>query len=206
MKKPFLFTVFLLTYLWSFSSHKINVSSKIKNVTVSLDGAQVFRSGNVQLKKGINYLTFNDVSAKLNPNSVQANGNGNFVILDVKHNIVYPEPVPEKVIPKKFQQEINRLQDSILMSRFEIERIKENKQDLINEKNLLKSNKIMTSSDTITELKESLKFYRYRLGEIEDLIFSIKIKEHKLEARRVKMDQRLAVLKNYRTNTSPVNT
>ena len=66
--KKLLLPLAFFTFSNSFFSgnYEKEIKSKIKNVTVYLNGAQVSRRGSVTLKKGINTLYFNDVSPYVN--------------------------------------------------------------------------------------------------------------------------------------------
>ncbi|MBL7950565.1 MAG: mucoidy inhibitor MuiA family protein [Flavobacteriales bacterium] len=63
------------------------VTSTIKQVTVFLSGAQVERTGEVDLPKGTTRLVFGGLSAEVDPASVQVHGTGKFTLLSVKHGI-----------------------------------------------------------------------------------------------------------------------
>ena len=83
------------------------VKSKINNVTVFLQGAQIQRKGRFNLEKGITKLVFEGITQNFNKNSIQAKGRGNFIILDVSHNVFYPIPETIEVpstIPLKTQR------------------------------------------------------------------------------------------------------
>ena len=92
--KNFLFT-FLGLFLLLPSAEANNdkdINSKIKNVTIYLNGAQVSRKGKVVLKKGVNTLYFNNVSPYVNQKTIQVQGLGDYIILDSKKGIKYPKP------------------------------------------------------------------------------------------------------------------
>jgi len=96
IKNRITFIAILLFATHSFAKEKKSiVKSKINNVTVFLQGAQVQRKGRFNLEKGITKLVFEGITQNFNKNSIQAKGYGNFIILDVSHNVFYP--VPEKV-------------------------------------------------------------------------------------------------------------
>ena len=65
------------------------IDSKIKEVTVFLRGAQVIRTGTIQLSAGTNEIMFYDLPDNLSPESIQVSGKGNFTILSVVHQINY---------------------------------------------------------------------------------------------------------------------
>src|SRR6187549_1353787 len=96
------------------------VKSDIKKVTVFTQGAQVFRSAGVTLSSGVTNLVFSGVSQYINPSSIQAGGKGNFIILDLKHEIKYPEPpvTGEDKLPKVVLDRIKAVEDSVTETNF----------------------------------------------------------------------------------------
>src|ERR1700746_725629 len=67
-----------------------NIKSRIENVTVFTQGAQIFRSSAVTVNQGITTLVFESLESTIDPKSIQASGTGNFVIMDVQQNILSP--------------------------------------------------------------------------------------------------------------------
>ena len=65
------------------------VNSTIKQVTVYLHGAQISRQGRINLQKGPVTLAFRDLPVNIDPQSIQAKGEGNFVILSIVHQVNY---------------------------------------------------------------------------------------------------------------------
>jgi hypothetical protein len=70
----------------SFSQQKTkNVISKINNVIVFTEGAQITRNGKTILESGKTELVFSGVSPRIDKQSLQVKGSGNFTILSVVH-------------------------------------------------------------------------------------------------------------------------
>ena len=99
-----------------------NIKSKIENVTVFTQGAQIYRSSLVNINSGITTLVFEGLESTIDARSIQASGFGNFVIMDVQHSIKYPEPKEIDITknPKNLKQ-IKMLQDSIVMIDIDLE-------------------------------------------------------------------------------------
>ena len=92
MKKLLLSITTIALITPSFSANfESDVKSKIKNVTVYLSGAQVARKGYVTFKKGVNTFVFDGVSPYVNQNTIQVSGAGDYIILDSKKTIKYPQ-------------------------------------------------------------------------------------------------------------------
>ena len=65
------------------------LKSKITNVTVFMQGAQVTRTGSTSIPKGTSTIIFEGVSPYINQQSIKASGKGKFTILDVQYRYVY---------------------------------------------------------------------------------------------------------------------
>src|SRR5258708_38251624 len=69
------------------SSQKAN--TKITEVTVFLNRAQVTRQVKTQLNPGKTNLIVGGLTSMLDPQSIQFSGNGNFIILGTSHQHIY---------------------------------------------------------------------------------------------------------------------
>ncbi len=63
--------------------------SKIKEVTIYLQGARVVRTATVALNPGVNEIVFENLSNSLDENSIEMKGIGNATILSVNYRINY---------------------------------------------------------------------------------------------------------------------
>ena len=204
--KKLLLPLAFFTFSNSFFSgnYEKEIKSKIKNVTVYLNGAQVSRRGNVTLKTGINTLYFNDVSPYVNQKTIQVKGMGDYIILDTKKNIKYPEPSKAVEIPTKITRQIKRTRDSIRNIDFEVTNISQKLQHLRTEKNYLLKNKVFTK-DTLPTLINSLAYLRKQLFEINDLEQKLKRKQSDLSTLKRTLNKRISILNNYSRNNTPKN-
>lgn len=67
------------------------MQTEIKEVTVFMNGAQVFRNGTVNLSKGESVIKVQKLSAYLDGKSIQIKGDGDFTILSVNHSKEFSE-------------------------------------------------------------------------------------------------------------------
>lgn len=184
------------------------VKSNVKEVTVFLNGAQVHRKGNFQLKRGVSELVFSGISKYVNPKSIQAKGKGAFTILEVRHHVHYPEPITteEKGLPQHIKRKISLLEDSLLKVSFDLSEIKTHKEALNLEKKILLSTNMANgrgkTADSIPLLKQGMLFFREKLNDINKKSFVLNKKEHSRKALENRMNQRLSILKQYKQNTS----
>ncbi len=79
----------LLTALTLFAADPVGVTSQIKEVTVFLQGAQISRQARINIAKGSSTLILRDLPVDIDPRSIQARGEGNFVILSLLHQVNY---------------------------------------------------------------------------------------------------------------------
>ena len=181
------------------SKNENNLSSKINSVTVYLNGAQVERKSKVSLKTGINTLIFQDVSPFLNPKTIQVKGMGDYIILDSKKTILYPEPIEKKEIPTRITRLIEKMKDSIKVLNFDRSNVSAKLNHLNTERKYILANKIYYK-DTLPVFKESLAYLRKQLFEITELEHELKVKNDKLEQKIIEINNRLKGLNNFQDN------
>ncbi len=183
------------------------LKSKIKNVTVFLSTAQVQRTASLTIEAGLTELIFDGVSPYINTESIQAKGNGNFIILDVQYRIKQPEPIPPSniVIPQKILQDIRLLSDSLSFINFDIDDLNNKKEVLELEKRVLLQNKFMQGNvDTIPELKQAMEYLRVQLNDINKELNVLKRENFKLTKISTRMSKRLTELNAYNKHVNPV--
>lgn len=164
----------------TFATTRTTVNSKIKNVTVFLNGAQVFRKASVNLKKGITEIVFDSISSSINANSIQVKGKGNYTILETKYK--YFQPISSTIppaIPKNILARMQQIQDSLDVVNFDIEDVKLKKEVLELEKQLLVGNKSM-KSDSLALLKDAMSFFREKYNDINSSLIKVKKQEYHL--------------------------
>lgn len=200
--------VFLLLAAFSttsvFAVEQTVAKSKIKAVTVFFKGAQVFRSADVSIKSGTTKVIFDDVSPLINPKSIQAKSDGKFSILDVKHQLKYPNPqeLEPSPIPTKVKRHIILLQDSLAKQQFMMDELTNRLNNLNSEKSMLNNNLLAKGqgrSDSLQLLRQFKEYYRQQLEEIEERIVNLRWRQHLMSKEHHAMQQRLNALKNFQT-------
>jgi uncharacterized protein (TIGR02231 family) len=136
--------------------------SKIDKVTVFINGAQIYRSGNFNAGTGTSVILFENVSQFIDPNSLQARGVGEFTILDVKFETHYPQPdqveqADPNVIPPEIKRKMRLLSDSIQTWNWKLEEIRSSKALLEAEKNMLMNNGMIKG---VGKVNDSLELFR----------------------------------------------
>ena len=195
-----------LLFLPAFAENNKKIKTDIDNVTVFLSGAQVFRSAKVSVGQGITELVFHGLSTTIDPASVQAGGKGNFIILDVKHNIEYPEPIRtvEVEMPEKLKKELQSLEDSLIDIDFELQDLRDRQDALKREKKMLTENKLMTGggrSDSLEILIGAMDFFRKKLADINTQSLAIRKQERAAQKEKSRMSARANELRNWKAFT-----
>lgn len=164
-KVLFLVVVLISGSLWSLSAQERqkSVNSSATEVKVFLNGAQVTRSAGISIDPGVTILALGGLSQHINPATIQVNGKGNFIILDVNHQVNYLK-VQEK------SREVIKLEDSLKI----LQDLTEYERGMLwvskEEEALLLANKSLGGSQTgvrSTELKDAADLFRNRLKEIK---------------------------------------
>lgn len=207
MKKLFLPAILFIA-MQTIATPTKQVKSTVKHVTVFTQGAQVFRSSSVTLAPGVTDLVFQGISPFINPTSLQAGGKGEFVVLDVQHKIIYPEPVKptEGTLPKEIIKEIKTLEDSLIQIGFSKDELQDKRVALQMEKDMIMKNKLSNGegkSDSLPILKQAMEFFRLKLNDINAQLNKIKRDEQKNNTATTAINIRLTDLKKYKNSEEP---
>ncbi len=188
----FLFPLFGLFLSISLQATEIPVSSKISDVTVFLRGAQISRTGSEQIPSGQHYLIFSDLEENLTSSSIQVNGTGKFMIMDIKQRFRYiPVEVPDSV--PRLLKALKQKQDSLALFNYSRSDINSKIQTLQKERNLITSSPIMNGSsigDSLELLVNAASYMREKLFEIDKLSldFSTDLNQVQNQINRVNRD------------------
>lgn len=140
------------------------VNSKIEKVTVFLNGAQVSRSAQTSLTAGETELIFKGLAPRLNKQSIQVKGDGEFTILSVIHQINFLKEQEKRKEIEVLEKRLEEIQEEKVRA--------ENSLDVfIQEEKMLTDNREISGSNTgvkTAELKEALDFHRARRQEVKN--------------------------------------
>ena len=197
-----LLSILFFPFLASYSQEKpLTVSSKIKEVTVFLNGAQVTRTGSIALKAGNQQVVFENLPQAINAQSIQVSGTGDFTILSVNNQLNYLKPQQKPKEMTVLEDSLDLLQNKLKTNAAALEVLKD-------EENLLKANQTLGGTQTgvkVEELKAALDLYRSRLTEIKTKSIKIAIDNTKIVEEVQNIKNQLNQLQNIRnTPTSEV--
>jgi uncharacterized protein (TIGR02231 family) len=179
---------FLAAALLSFpllAADPTGVTSQIKEVTVFLQGAQISRQARINIAKGTSTLIFTELPVDIDPQSIQARGEGNFIILSLLHQVNYLAGAHKTA-------GIQALQDTLKMLENQLAEVGAKQAVLKSEEELLMANRNLGGTDrtiTMAELKLAADFYRTRLTEI-------KMSQIKLATQTGKLTERIEKVRN----------
>ncbi|NOS55593.1 MAG: DUF4139 domain-containing protein [Cyclobacteriaceae bacterium] len=201
MKNQLLATALSVSALVAMGQNEKNVDSKITDVTVFLNKAQVTREVKTRIEPGRVNLVVRGLTSQLDPESIQVTGKGSFIILGISHQQNY---LSELNMPKS----LKALKDSVEQLQKQLQLEQSQKEILSKEEQMLLSNQKIggtTQNLTVAELKAMADFYRSRLG---DIVTSRMKQDDKIK----KINERIAKLNNqinsqnemYGRNTSEI--
>ncbi|HEY5689882.1 MAG TPA: mucoidy inhibitor MuiA family protein [Cyclobacteriaceae bacterium] len=162
MRNSSLLVMLVFGSLTAFGQTEKVVDSKITDVTVFLNKAQVTREMTTRLEAGKMELVLSGLTSQLDPSSIQVSGNGNLTILGISHRQNY---LTEFNVPPK----LKTLKDSLSGYQKQLGLEQSHKEILNKEEQMLLSNQKIGGANqnlTVAELKAMADFFRSRLGEI----------------------------------------
>ena len=203
MKKISILLLMLLGQHLVFAQSQKVLKSSVKEVSLFTNGAQIVRTATVNIQPGVSELVFEGISPYTNISSIQPSGKGNFIILDSRHNIQYPEPSdnPEILIPANLQHKIESLLDTINDINFDFDVIKDRRDLYIKQKEMLANNPLMRGggkSDSLPVLKDVLEYYNTKMNAINTELQKIRREESKINLRRTQLQTRYNELLAYK--------
>jgi len=185
--------ILLLTSLATAAAQEAEqtVSSKINQVAVFLQGAQITRHASVPLKAGVSILTLTGIAPAIQQQSIQVDGPGSVKILSVSFRINYMEEhkKPEKI--KVLEGERKRLAALIAQE-------KSMQEVYTEEENILKTNKSIGGTEKgveVAELKAAMDYFRQRLLDIRQQLMQADRTIRSYQEELAKVDAQLTELR-----------
>jgi hypothetical protein len=137
--------------------------TKIEEVTVFLNGAQVFETGKISIPAGKTLVRVKDLSPHLEEQSIQVKAEGEFTILSVNHKMNFLSELKRNEKADSLNKAIEKLDLSVSNDMARLEVLKEML-------NLLAVNRSMGRENTgvsLTQLKEALTLYETEISKIK---------------------------------------
>jgi hypothetical protein len=150
MRTAFLFLLLLnsiIGYSQNFKEKKLK--TEINEVTVFLNGAQIFESGVAAIPPGKTIFKIENLSPYLDDKSIRVKAEGDFTILSVNHKFNYLSELKRSSKLDSLQEIVEGMDQDILRDQAKLEVLKEKQSVLNANKNLGGEN----SGVTIAQLK-----------------------------------------------------
>ena len=164
MRKLFiLLASFAFAYTSNAQQSEKRVGSAIKAVTVFLNRAQVTNTAQIYLTSGTTNLVFEDLSTKIDRQSIQVTAKGSITIMSVKHQINYLRNQYKALAIKQLEDSVIYYSDLIRYSTAQ-------KTVLQREEEMILANKSIGGDGVgvnAQKLKEVADYFRTRLTEIQ---------------------------------------
>lgn len=183
MKNLIVSSILIMISATVFGQVEKPVESKIVEVTVFLNKAQVTRELKTRLETGKTSLVLTGLTSQLDPQSIQVTGKGNFIILGIHHQQNYLNELNMPKALKVLKDSIELLQKQVVLEQSQKEILSKEEQMLLSNQKIGGTNQNLT----VAELKAMADFYRSRLG---DIVTS----RMKLDEKIKKMNERISKL------------
>ena len=179
MKRTFIFLISLsLAASVQAGDDKNIVSSVLKSAMVYRTGAELTHAAKASLNQGNNELVIDNISNRIDINSLQIGSNGNVTILSVEFSTNYLRNEQKFPIVKRLEDSLESVNDEI--SRVQV--VIKTDQELLD---LLKANKEIRGDQTgvsVVELTKMMEYYKTKTLELQGEISRYREKESKLFA------------------------
>jgi TonB-dependent SusC/RagA subfamily outer membrane receptor len=163
------------------------VSSTLRSAMVYRVGAELTHTAKASLTQGNNELVIDNISNRIDVNSLLIGSNGNVTILSVEFSTNFLRPEVKLPIVKKLEDSLDNINDEIT----KVQVILKTDLELLD---LLKANKEIRGDQTgvsVAELTKMVEYYKTKTLELQSEISRYKEKEKKLLAISTKISQQI---------------
>jgi len=169
---------FLLIPFFVFSKEQ-PLPTKIKKVTVFMEGAQVLREASIHLPKGKTELIISDLSKFLDPKSIRVKGIGDFTVLTIQNHLDYLKEEHSEV-DDHLRKQIKAIDQEIKLLAIE-------RQALAEKQSFLKDNRKVAGTNnpiSFADYDQYFKLYTEQMHQILLKQNEIDIKSNQLRVQR----------------------
>ena len=156
--------LFLINQAFSQTFKEKELKTEINEVTVFLNGAQIFESGNTSIPTGMTILKIKNLSPYLDEKSIQVKADGDFTILSVNHKFNYLNELKKDEKIDSLKKLVDDIESTVSRDNARLFILQE-KQSLLNENKNLGG---QTSGATIAQLRQAIEFYETEISKIKE--------------------------------------
>ena len=175
-----------------FAQQQIKTKASLESVTVYNNGAQLTHTGKITLPAGTSEIVINNISGRVNENSIQVGVSTGVTILAVQFNRDF-------LNTDAANPEIKKLNDSVKIVSAELTKTKNTKTIEEQTLALLDENRKSGGTSTGTNVAELIKlteYYRSKNVEVRNSIAQLSIVEDKQNQKLNALQQQIAELRN----------
>jgi len=184
MKKLFLILFALSSTI---ALAQVKVETSIQSVTLFQQGAQVSRSGSVNLPAGNSTVVFPYLTQLMDPNSISLTGKGNLTILSISHKNDYLTDEDKSELIKSLEEKLDKLE-------MDIRKLKAKEDALKREKDMIIANQSIggqNSGVSLQQLQQTAAFFRSKIEEINIATEQVRVDIQEIDEQKRKIQQQL---------------
>lgn len=188
-----LILILVLCPILIFANDK-KIPSKIKEVTVYLNGASITRTAVCDLASGASEITLTGLSTKIDESSIQISGLQAVTILSMSYDINFMPIVENTTDSQPLQNRLTGIETEIALLKNSISGLEEEEQ-------VIYANRLVsarTQGLSLEKLKEISTYYRQRITAIKNAIFKAN-----LEIKKLNMETRIIQKQMAERNNTP---
>lgn len=185
-----LLLLFVLNQSYAQTITENELKTTIKNVTVFIQGAQITRTGKVNIPLGKSILSVKSLSPHLDAKSIIVKADGDFTVLSVNHKFNYLNQLDADHQLEQLNSVIKSLQNQIDNNQVRLAILSE-------KQSVLSANKMLGSESSgidLSELKQTIEFFDKELTTIKAEEIKIKVKINDLKKDILKHERQIGDL------------
>ena len=182
----------LLLPLSVFAQQQIKTKANLESVTVYNNGAQLTHSGTINLPSGTSEIVINNISGRVNENSIQVGVSSGVTILSVQFNRDFLNTDAANPTVKLLSDSV-KLISAALMKTKNSKTIEEQTLALLDEN---RKSGGTASGTNVTELMKLAEYYRAKNAEVRNAIATLSVTEEKQSQKLDALQQQIAALRN----------
>lgn len=179
-----------------------SVTTRISAVKVFLSGAEVTRTGKVDLLRGTSTLLFAGLSEEVDPSNIQVSGSGAFTILGVQHRLNYMEEQQDRAEVTELKARIKAVEADInkensLLAVLEKEDARLGKNDVVGGDQGLSLDALSKVNEYLQARQEAIALKRIerqaRIGELNEQVNKLRLQLNQLQGKKARATSEVVV-------------
>lgn len=182
----------LLFPLSVFAQQQIKSKASLESATVYNNGAQLTHSGTVNLPAGTSEIVINNISGRVNENSVQVGVSSGVTILSVQFNRDFLNTDAANPTVKLLNDSVKLINAALIKTK-NSKTVEEQTLALLDEN---RKSGGTASGTHVTELMKLAEYYRAKNTEVRNAIAALSVTEEKQTQKLEALQQQIAALRN----------